>query len=82
MLVTQLIADALVKARVKKKRIIIVLALIYGFCLLVLTNMFHRAFQTWWITSIDFFFIGGLMCLEMKYLIKFINSEKERMQSK
>lgn len=78
MLVTQLTAHALIKAKVPKKQIIIVLAIIYVFFLLYFTNMFHRIFHSWWITVFDFFFMGGLMYLEMFYLIKFINSEKER----
>jgi hypothetical protein len=82
MLVTHLITDALIKARVRKKRIIIVLVIIYCFSLLVLTNMFHKFFHEWWITVFNFFSIGGLMYFEMLYLIKFINSEKENSRLK
>ena len=82
MLVTQLTAHVLIKAKVPKKHIIIVLVIIYGFFLLWFTNMFHRIFHTWWITVFNFFSIGGLMYFEMLYLIKFINSEKENSRLK
>ncbi len=82
MLVTQLTAHALIKAKVAKKKIIIVLAVIYVFFLLVFLNMFHKVFHSWWITAFNFLFMGGVMYLEMLYLIKFINSEKENSQLK
>lgn len=82
MLVTQLTAHALIKAKVLKKQIIAVLTVIYVFFLLYFTNMFHRIFHSWQITVFNFLFIAGLMYLDMLYLIKFINSEKENRQLK
>jgi len=82
MLVTQLTAHVLIKAKVPKKHIIIVLVIIYGFFLLWFTNMFHRIFHTWWITVFNLLFMGGIMYGEMLYLVKFINSEKGNGQSK
>lgn len=81
MLVIQLITDALIKARVRKKRIIIVLIIIYSFYFFWLTNLLHRFFHEWQVTLIYFLFIGGIMFFEMKYLIKFIDTEKKNIHS-
>jgi hypothetical protein len=78
MLVQDLVALALIKANVSKKRIIIVSAIIYVFFLFVFLNMFHRIFHNWWITFFNFFLIGGYMYVDMLDHIKEINAEKER----
>jgi hypothetical protein len=78
MLLQDLVALALIKAKVSTKRIIIVSAIIYVFFLFVFLHMFHRIFHNGWITFFNFLFIAGYMYFDMLDHIKEINAEKER----
>lgn len=78
MLLPDLVALALIKAKVSKKRIIIVSAIIYIFFLFVFLHMFHKIFHNWWITFYNFLFIGAYMYVDMLDLIKEINAEIKR----
>lgn len=78
MVVTDIIAHLLIKATVKKRNIIFVSAVIYGFFLFWFLTMFHKIFHSWLVTSANFLFIGGWFYLDLRYLIKFINSQQEQ----
>ena len=77
MLAQELIALALIKAKVPKKRIIIVSTCVYFFFLFILLNMFHRIFHNWLITMVNFISIGAYMYADTRNVIKEINAEIE-----
>ena len=75
MLLDELIAHALIKAKVPKKWIIIVSDSIHILFFFVFINTFHRIFHSWLITMFNFIFIGAYMYFDTRYVIKEINAE-------